>query len=242
MSMVRIGNFLFHYRNGIFPVAFLILVLVGQPSFLFGSKGWDMTLDIIGLLVSLAGQVLRMVTIGFDYIRRGGVNRKIHADRLVTGGMFSHSRNPLYLGNLLMFIGLTMVINSPVIYLIGIPLAFFVYAAIIAAEEDFLRKKFGQDYIDYCNKVNRLWPNLKGFSHSIAEMEFNWKRVLVKEYNTTFAWLLTALALIYWQNQALLDSAQAALYNQWIPATFAGLLVLYFIIWRLKKTGRLRAD
>ncbi len=241
MSMVKIGNFLFHYRNGIFPATFLILVLIGQPKLLFGSQGWDMALDIIGLLVSASGQLLRIVTIGYDYIRRGGVNRKIQADRLVTGGMFSHSRNPLYLGNLLMFIGLTMVINSPIIYLIGIPLAFFVYAAIIAAEEEFLRGKFGADYEDYCRRVNRLWPNLKGFSRSIAGMEFHWKRVIVKEYNTTFAWLLTALALIYWENQALLGE-QAAAHSQWIAPSFATLVMLYFIVWRMKKTGRLRAD
>src|SRR5678815_5444661 len=61
---------------------------------------------LAGLLIALSGQVLRAVTIGLEYIIRGGRNRQVYAEKLVTGGMFAHCRNPLYVGNFLVLVGL----------------------------------------------------------------------------------------------------------------------------------------
>jgi hypothetical protein len=49
-----------------------------------------------------------------------------------------------------------------------------------------LRAKCGQGYDFYCRRVNRWWPRRTGFAGSIKDMRLNWRRVLVKEYNTTF--------------------------------------------------------
>ena len=46
-----------------------------------------------------------MLTIGYEYIVRGGRQGKVYAEDLVQGGVFAHSRNPLYLGNLLIIVG-----------------------------------------------------------------------------------------------------------------------------------------
>jgi len=61
--MVRIGNFLFHYRNGLFPVAFALLLWKGRP--LFDN---DLVAAGIGFAVALLGQGLRAATIGLAYI------------------------------------------------------------------------------------------------------------------------------------------------------------------------------
>ena len=198
--MVRIGNLLFHFRNYIFPVIILCLVVLTRPQLPFGSETWDLSLDLLGFLVALAGQSLRFLTIGYDYIKRGGLDRNIYADRLVTRGVFGHCRNPLYVGNFLIFLGMTLMLNSTLAYLVGIPICLFAYAAIILAEEDYLRRHFGAEYEDYCRRVNRIWPDWKNFSQSIEEMEFSWKRVITKEYNTTFAWLTLALLLQMWES------------------------------------------
>ena len=197
-TLVRIGNFFFHHRNRIFPVFMIGGVLTFRPSFPRDSYAVDAWLDLAGLAVCLAGQALRMTTIGFDYIRRGGKNQQIWADKLVQGGMFAHSRNPLYLGNILMFVGIVMILHSPVAYLVGIPLVLFTYTCIIFAEEEFLGGKFGAAYAEYCGRVNRLWPDLRGFKESIKDMEFNWRRVVLKEYGTTFAWIVAAVAIRTW--------------------------------------------
>src|ERR1700741_1760533 len=98
--MVRIGNFLFHYRNGLFPLVYALLILKSQallPDYRVAAA--------IGLLIALAGQILRAVTIGLEYIVRGGRNRRVYAKNLVQGGVFGHCRNPLYLGNFLILSG-----------------------------------------------------------------------------------------------------------------------------------------
>src|SRR5437773_7797155 len=102
--MVRIGNFLFRYRNGIFP-AVLVLLFVNSPK-LFPL---DTVAVVLGLAVALTGQLLRAVTIGLAYIIRGGKKREVYAEALVQGGVFAHCRNPLYVGNLLVVLGLGLI-------------------------------------------------------------------------------------------------------------------------------------
>jgi len=144
-----------------------------------------------------------VLTIGYDYIRRGGKDYAVYAERLVQGGVFAHSRNPLYLGNILIVLGLALIASSTYVYLVGLPFFLLAYAAIIAAEEDYLRRKFGAEYEDYCRRVNRLWPDWTGFGKSVEDMEFSWRRVVKKEYNTTFVWLAMALGLKLWDLESL---------------------------------------
>jgi len=246
-TLVRIGNFLFHHRNRIFPVFMVGGVLTFRPSFFRDSYAADLWLDLAGLAVCMAGQALRVTTIGFDYIRRGGKNQQIWADKLVQGGMFAHSRNPLYLGNILMFVGIVMILHSPVAYLVGIPLVLFTYICIIFAEEQFLGGKFGADYVEYCGRVNRLWPDLRGFKESIKDMEFNWRRVILKEYGTTFAWIVAAIAIRAWclhrEEQAGALPEIYALLATLVPVFATYLIVRYLkISRRLQDTPREPAD
>ena len=76
--MVRIGNFLFHYRNGLFPLAFVLLLVPGRR--IFAS---DLMAAGVGVAVALVGQILRAVTIGLAYIKRGGKDRQVYAETLV---------------------------------------------------------------------------------------------------------------------------------------------------------------
>ena len=238
--MVTLGNFLFRFRNGLFPILFLVLLIIASPTFPGGSPQWDVAMDVLGFLVALSGQLLRIVTIGYEYIHRGGHDRQIYAGQLVTGGMFSHCRNPLYLGNFLIFVGITIIFNSWTVYLIGIPLAFFIYAAIICAEENYLRKQFGAEYDDYCEQVPRLWPRLRGFSKSIEGMKFSWKRVFFKEYNTTFNWLMATIALLMWEKYVVLGE-QATAQIDALKWWFVPVVLFYIIVWSLKKTKKLWA-
>ena len=80
------------------------------------------------------------VTIGLAYIIRGGKNKKVYAEDLVTTGIFAHCRNPLYVGNILMLAGVGILSNSLLYVVIMIPFFLFVYQAIVLAEENFLTK------------------------------------------------------------------------------------------------------
>ncbi|MCC7412856.1 MAG: isoprenylcysteine carboxylmethyltransferase family protein [Gammaproteobacteria bacterium] len=188
---IACGNWLFRYRNAAFPVVLLALLL-GLPS---ATGATDGVLDVAGVLLAMSGQALRAAVIGFAYIKRGGVNKRIHADRLVSTGLFAHARNPLYLGNLLILTGLFLVQGNP--WGIATGTVFFLgcYAVIVAAEEHFLRGRFGGDYAAYCARVPRWLPRLRGLGATVAGMRFSWRRVVLKDYGTCYFWCLGLIAL-----------------------------------------------
>lgn len=92
------------------------------------------------VVLALLGQLLRVATIGYEYILRGGRNRQVYADDLVKGGMFAHSRNPLYFGNVLIALGLALVIHAYAFYLIVLRSIVLAYCSIVAADEAYLRE------------------------------------------------------------------------------------------------------
>jgi protein-S-isoprenylcysteine O-methyltransferase Ste14 len=236
---IRFGHFLFRYRKFVFPAVSLAVLLLGKPRLPLGSEAWDRLLDGLGIAVAVAGQGLRALVIGLAYIKRGGESGKIDAPKLVVEGVFAHSRNPLYLGNLMEFTGLCLIFNSPSGYLLGLPFFLFAYYSIVRAEEDFLRRRFGADFEAYCRRVNRFIPSLRGLGATLQNMEFNWRRVIRKEYGTTFVWLTTLFGLLAYQSCYFhgwpgAKPAVLRLIALWTPLPLAYAAARY-----LKKTGRL---
>lgn len=192
--MVKLGNLLFHYRNVLFPLVYAVLV-VGSPPLFSDYR----IAALLGLAVASVGQVFRAVTIGLEYIVRGGRNRMVYATKLVQGGMFAHCRNPLYVGNVLIMIGVGVASNSVVFVSSAIPFFIFAYLAIIAAEENYLRGKFGQEFEEYCLRVNRLVPDFSGIRATLSGMRFNWPRLISAEYGSAFIWT-AAIILVTLKN------------------------------------------
>jgi protein-S-isoprenylcysteine O-methyltransferase Ste14 len=237
--LVTIGNFFFHYRNFLFPFA-LLFVLVGGPT-MFENP---MDAVVLGFIVAGFGQLVRGTTIGFRYIIRGGKDRRVYAQDLITEGIYSHSRNPMYVGNVLILCGVALGCNTWACLLLAVPFCVFIYVAIIAAEEAYLRDKFGSAFDAYCNDVPRWLPRLKGLGATLHSMKFNWSRVIIKEYGTPFG-LVTGLCIIgivhLWRDSRLdisdSDLADCALIIVWIAVFF------FWITARvLKKTKTLVAD
>jgi protein-S-isoprenylcysteine O-methyltransferase Ste14 len=238
-ALVRIGQFFFRFRNAIFPVVFLPLVVVTRPRPPFGSARWDVALDLLGIALVLAGQALRAVVIGFAYIRRGGKDRQVYADDLVTEGVFAHSRNPLYLGNFLAVVGFCLIHGSPVCYLVAIPFFAFAYWTIVLAEEDFLRRRFGQRYEEYSRQVPRFIPSPTGLWTRLSGMAFDWKRLLRKEYGSTVSGGSLVVALLLWDRYRLTGSPGSRGELIAAGAAWLVLVVFYLVVRWAKKSGRL---
>jgi protein-S-isoprenylcysteine O-methyltransferase Ste14 len=105
---------------------------------------------VIGVVLGLAG-ILQFA------LQSTSVNphRPENASALVTGGVYRYSRNPMYLGLLLILVAAVLVLGS----LTGLPivLLFIVYMNRfqIKPEEDVMKEKFGDEFLDYKKRVGR---------------------------------------------------------------------------------------
>lgn len=238
-EIVALGNFVFRYRDYLAPLAIVLVVLLTSPHPAWGNARLDVWLDVIGLCVAACGQALRALVIGLAYIQRGGKNKRIAGDRLVTDGVFAHCRHPLYVGNFLLISGLLLIWNTPGAYVGAGGLIALALFAMAYAEEAFLQRKFGTEYAAYAANVNRFVPDLRGIGHTMERFAFDWKRVVRKDYTTAFMWTTTALLLIVLERVAWggLDAGRAVA----VPVLLVWLAIgLCWILARwLKKTGRL---
>jgi protein-S-isoprenylcysteine O-methyltransferase Ste14 len=192
---------LFRYRDYLFPLVFLVLVLTTTPELPFGSARLDHWLDLIGLAVVALGQGRRLLAVGsVDNIRRRGHQKQIAAQTLIRHGIFAHTRNPLYLGNVLIIAGLVLIANCRWWYMLVLPGFVGAYWAIVLAEEEFLRQRFGQEYAKYTQMVNRFVPTARGLRQSLTTGAFSWRRALRKESDVLCTWLFAAIVLLAWEH------------------------------------------
>jgi protein-S-isoprenylcysteine O-methyltransferase Ste14 len=239
--MVSIGNFFFKHRNWIFILFYAALLIPSWPLFPVATFGIHYYIYpiIIGLIVTCTGQLVRGLTIGLAYIVRGGKQGKPYAEGLVTEGIFHHCRNPLYVGNILMLLGVGILANSLVYVAIVIPIFIFIYQAIVLAEENFLRGKFGNGFDMYCSNVKRWFPDLKGIGHTFGSMQFNWRRWILKEHTTQLIWLIGITLILVFRYPELTGNNEQFRYL--VAGIIIGvLLLIYGLLRYLKGTGRFR--
>jgi protein-S-isoprenylcysteine O-methyltransferase Ste14 len=239
--LVRSGHFFFRYRDGILPGVLLTLLALTRPQRPLDSDVLDGVMDGLGLLLICAGQMLRIGTIGYAYIVRGGRGRRVYAEGLVTSGLFATSRNPLYVGNLLIYTGLLVVWNNPWVYVLGGPFFVFLYRSIVAAEEEFLHGKFGPAFERYCHDVARWVPDPRQLQRAVAGMSFNWRRVVLKEYGTVAAWTLTVVALLIVEELEFASYADRSVEILRMLAVMVAIISLWGLTRWLKLSRRLRA-
>jgi len=186
-SMERQGNFLFKYR-GQFPI---ILFALAIP-FIYSTDYSKITEDIqnhlllTAITISIAGFLIRFYTIGNTPRGTSGRNTKEQiADVLNSTGMYSIVRHPLYLGNYLIWIGIAGA-SFNVYFLIILSLIFWVYyERIIFAEERFLEKKFGDDYLNWSSRLPAFFPSIYDFKKS--KTSFSILTILRREYASVLA-------------------------------------------------------
>lgn len=235
--MVTIGNFLFRFRNGLFPLSLVLLLLPGRALFADPLKA-----VALGFAIALLGELVRGATIGFEYIIRGGRNRRVYAEDLVTEGFYRLCRNPMYVGNLLIVAGLSVATNSLTCLLVVIALYLFVYIAIVAAEEAYLRGKFGTAYDQYAADVPRWLPRLSALGEALRDGSFHWKRVLVKEFHTPFGWMTVLMIMSFWHLASQHSMMARHGTVRMLIIAYVALAAVYLSIRYLKLSRRIVAD
>jgi protein-S-isoprenylcysteine O-methyltransferase Ste14 len=199
MLLEKAGRLLFRWRS-FTPVPLLVVAAL----LIWRSRGpaspWWL---VAGLLLCVLGQALRAWVLGQVQDGTSGQNEKLIAVALNTTGPYALTRNPLYLGNFGIVVGLCLVAHDPVLLVVATVLFALQYRAIIAAEEDFLRGRFGAGFDAYCARVPRFWPKIRGHHTDLrtAQMskvspEFDWRRALRKEHNPAAAWIGLAIVFV----------------------------------------------
>ena len=229
------GAWLFRYRNGVFPGVLLGLFTIFPPQLFGGTQRADLLLDSVGILIAVSGQALRFAVVGLAYIKRGGMNKQVYASSLVTDGLFAHSRNPLYVGNLLILAGIFIIHNHPLATLGGALFFGFGYYAIVKTEERFLSTKFGDDYRAYCARVPCWLPRWQGIFATIAGMQFNWRRVCSKELASFLVWALAVVGLL--ASEAMRTGGMSSPREITLSACALALAVGFVLLGVAKKQG-----
>lgn len=186
-SFEKSGNILFRYR-GQFPV---ILFLLAIPVIYFTdysriSEVNQLALTYISVLLSFSGFWIRAISIGTTPKGTSGRNTKSQvAESLNRTGIYSMVRHPLYLGNYLMWIGI-VVFTFNIYFVLLVTLAFWLYyERIMFAEERFLERKFGDDYLEWSKKVPAFIPCFRKYIK--GEIPFSFKTVFRREYSGVLA-------------------------------------------------------
>jgi len=181
----KLGNCFFKIRS-FTPIPFIFALLY------FAHPTWYTV--AIGTPFIAVGEFLRIWAVG--YAGASTRARSLGAARaLVTTGPYSYVRNPLYLGNFLLSLGICLVAN--VYWLVAVLVVgyFSQYLPIIALEEAYLSESCGAIYQAYRAAVPRLLPQLRPYPHP-SPHDLSWRRALKSEKRTLTA-IVCVMGLIF---------------------------------------------
>lgn len=189
---------------------------------------------LLCIAVAAAGQVIRIISVGYAADGTSGRNTKRQvADEINQTGIYSILRNPLYLGNLLMWLGAALYTRIWWLVLAVFIIFWLYYERIILAEEDYLLNKFGAGYIAYTEKVNCIIPSLKNYQPN--QYMFRIKKALRQEYSGVYALFLVFTVLELLRNYLMLHKLYLS--EVWIMSGCV-LTLSYLTLRLLKKRTR----
>jgi len=225
------GNWLFKRRSWL-PV---IMVVAGIVMMYLGNRQailFDLSVEMIFLGVSMLGQIIRIITVGFAPKNTSGRNTSGGqiADELNVTGVYSLVRHPLYVGNFFMWLGPVLFLRSAWFTIVFGLVYWLYYERIMFAEEQYLRKKFGEAYDKWSEKVSAFIPF--SFHFIPPKLPFSFRNVLKREYNSFVNIFVIYIILDVSRNYFL--SERIYFTEIWV-SLFAGAFVLWAIIRSIHK-------
>jgi protein-S-isoprenylcysteine O-methyltransferase Ste14 len=213
----RCGRWLFEHRSyTLVPLAALIVAAawtgIGQ---LAAAPLVVVAVQCLGLALLVGGEAVRFSVAARAHRGTSGRGTILRAPALVTGGLYAYSRNPLYLANLTLWVGASLLIPNVPLALLAAVVVGWQYHLVIQAEERFLQAEHGEAYRRYCRMVPRLLPGLgfrsgetaAGQRPGVDPAPVDWRRGLFREHDTIFLILLGVWG-VFWL-QALRASAHS---------------------------------
>jgi protein-S-isoprenylcysteine O-methyltransferase Ste14 len=179
--ITSLGGWLFTQRSWLpLPIAAALLLIPAGPAINVSTR-----LLWAGVLIVAAGETLRLWA-----VHHIGVISRTRSDRLgplVATGPFSLVRNPLYVGNILLWVGFA--VSARLLWiapLVALLLA-LQYHAIVRWEERLLESRLGEAYRLYAARVSRWIPSLRAPAQLATDARFSWRETLFSERGTLIA-------------------------------------------------------
>ncbi|HUR33665.1 MAG TPA: isoprenylcysteine carboxylmethyltransferase family protein [Vicinamibacterales bacterium] len=179
--VVRIGGWLFRKRTSI-PLPIVAVLLLVPATRADAHARWT---TWTGVAVVALGELLRLW--GVHHIGSVSRTRSERLGPLIDHGPFAKVRNPLYIGNILLWIGFAFSAHLPWLAPVVLVLLGLEYHAIVRWEERLLESRLGESYRTYLTRVPRWRPNLAGRSTSGHDAAFSWTQTLYSERGTLIA-------------------------------------------------------
>jgi len=138
----------------------------------------------LGSAIALPGILIRALASG--HVRKN--------EQLATSGPYAYTRNPLYLGSIIIAAGFAVASRSGWVAAIAVLILLGIYVPVIRGEEEFLRARF-PEFAAYSRRVPRLFPRLRAPEGSSEGFSWHlyWKH---REYNATIGAAVMVVALI----------------------------------------------
>ncbi len=181
---------LFQYR-GYTPIPFLLAMIVfARP---------EPAAMLIGGVLVILGELVRFWGVAYA----GSLTRVtggVGAPEVIVAGPFAYVRNPLYVGNILLYAGVGVMSNALFPWLVLVAAVYFIfqYYEIVLLEEEFLRGHFGAAYEDFAGHVPRFIPRLTRYNNeSQSHQHPDWIAALRSERRTLQAIGLVLVVLIF---------------------------------------------
>jgi len=236
-TIARQGNWLFRWRSyvllGFIPLGIYAISYPEPIEALFGDVA-DYAWEIGCILIAFMGLGIRAMVVG--QTPAGTSGRNTHgqvAEVLNTTGLYSVTRNPLYLGNAVIYMAIALFTQSGLFVLVmGLFLVIYL-ERIIAAEEAFLAQKFGTPYREWTERTPVFLPDFSLWRP--ASLPFSLRNVLKREYSGFFA-IIAAVTLIDYAHEAF-GEGETLLGLTWAAFFLAG-AVIYVTLRGLKKHSR----
>jgi protein-S-isoprenylcysteine O-methyltransferase Ste14 len=179
----RVGAVLFRHR-GWLPVPFLLVPLLARG--IMEPMNW-----VLGFALIALGEAIRLAGVA----AAGTVTRRRSrtVQRLVTYGIFAWMRNPLYVGNFLIWMGFTVI--SGVLWFLPIAILLFAveYSLIVRYEEGVLESIFGTEYLAYKHRTSRWFPRPPGYD---ADGEHHWDEAWRSEISTFLQYAVLTVVFV----------------------------------------------
>ena len=183
------GNFLFKYRSYT-PIPLALYILYNSHP--------EIQNVLIGFILIAIGESLRMWAVSYA----GGITRttNVGAPSLCTSGPYGYTRNPLYIGNMIIYSGVVFVAGSlNILSMLIVTWSFFIiqYYLIINLEQNTLIDIFGKEYKNYMNNVPIFFPRLTSWKNKDKYVPMKFSKTIKTEKRTLQNIILLILVIYF---------------------------------------------